>query len=398
MIAPIIKAIVKKVFKRALLFVGKKLLKGAIVAFLARYTVKLVAPTFKKLSFNFKSALADKADDFSNKLKMMAVTVAGFFDFGGGGSNTSSGGGSVDSDTLSGEERSAERELEGETASESDNTALVIAVSSAVLTSSLAYARKETKDMEFNLPNIFPLPEIRRTARSKEDTFGFRKRNTGRQVSVVNSENFKYKNTQMSSALYANPLNVRPSRTKSGEIRDDYWEGQTGHYWTGNGDFMSFSDPFYSFRAAATTIMTYQKRDNKHSVRDWIYTYCPQYDEYAGLQQTHSYVADVVGIINRTGLFGAPIDENTQLDITDRNTFIGVMKGMAWHESHLDVSVDYLSRVYDAMFLGMPIPLQTGEGYYAENSGGTYVVTRSVVTSSNSLQASNGKVKRTNTA
>lgn len=265
-------------------------------------------------------------------------------------------------------------DLEKETEDDSDDITPIVIVTTALVGGAITTATAATKikgdgfsmpDINFEFPKKgdrafdiskfdFNLPTTPLTGHPK----GFVQ---GERINVQNTEGFEYKRTQMASAQYGNPLNIRPAqyRDKTGQtvLRADKWEGLTGmHYIEGAGYFLAFSDPYYSFRAAARNIMTYQNREHLYTVHDWLYKYCPTNDEYAGKQATQAYVDDVVKRANATGLVN--ITEYSRVDITDKNVYIAVLKGMAWHESNLNVSVDYLSKCYDAQFLGAPKPLQ----------------------------------------
>ena len=186
---------------------------------------------------------------------------------------------------------------------------------------------------------------------------------------------FEYKNTQYAGAQYANPLNIRPRQDASGNIVErqrDIWEGETGHHFSRSGAFVAFSDPYYSFRAAAHLIgNAYQKRDGKNTIREWIYTYCPTKDRYAkgGVQASQAYVNFVVNEVNKYGKLRSKygvITENTPLNFWDKNVYMSILKAMAQNESGCIVSWDYLSAVYDADVYGKTPPLQK---YILNNSG-----------------------------
>ena len=363
-------ALIKRIFKRILTRLAKKSMGASIKAFLARFAVKITKPVLSKFP---TIALAEdsKIAKLANKVKGI---VAKLF------SNT---GNFV---TTPSEDKKSEKELDSEKEDDSDDIGFALIAGTTMLTATVASAKAVASRVEINLPDLeFPniesggigLPTIKFNAKNKA--------NTGKELKVQNSKAFKYKNVEMTSARYGNPLNIRTHKDKNDNINENYWEGQSGHYWSSAGDFTAFTDPFYSFRAAARTIMTYQSR-GKHNIHDWLYTYCPVFDKYAGKQQTQAYVDDVVNRVNQTRLIGN-ITEYTPLDITDKNTYIAVLKGMAWHESNLDVSEDYLARCYDAQFLGMPIPLQQNDGgYFMGSTGGTFVKELSIVTASGVTQ------------
>lgn len=186
---------------------------------------------------------------------------------------------------------------------------------------------------------------------------------------------FEYKNTEYAGAQYANPLNIRPRQDSSGNIAErqrDIWQGETGHHFSRSGAFVAFSDPYYSFRAAAHLIgNAYQKRDGKNTIREWIYTYCPTKDRYAkgGVQASQAYVDFVVSKVNEYGRLRnkyGTITENTPLNFWDKDVYMSVLKAMAYNESKCDVSWEYLSAVYDADVYGKTPPLQN----YILNNGG----------------------------
>lgn len=263
------------------------------------------------------------------------------------------------------ETQQANSELDSEKSDDGSGLEAILALGITALSGSISAVKASAEELSFSLPDlkfdpinipnrVFKDGSLKITAPKIE--LG---KTTGNKISVQSTEDFSYKNPQMTSAVYGNPLNLRTS--------GDKWEGSTGAYYSKSGDFVAFSDPYYSFRAAAKTIETYSKsgRNPKtgakyrdlHTIHDWIYTYCPPIDKYAGVQNTQAYVDDVVKIANQTGLVGH-ITEYTPLDITQKNVYIAVLKGMAWHESNLKVSTDYLSKCYDAQFYGAPKPLQ----------------------------------------
>lgn len=271
-------------------------------------------------------------------------------------------------------------DLEKETEDDSDDITPIVVVTAAAIGATVTGAVTAVK----TTGDGFSLPDIKLDIPKKDDSFDLTKFDfstpktpsighpkgfvQGERINVQNTAGqFEYKRTQMPSAQYGNPLNIRPVQYKDKSLHTDKWEGLTGmHYIEGKGYFLAFSDPYYSFRAAARNIMTYQKRNNLYTVHDWLYTYCPTNDEYAGKQATQAYVDDVVKRANATGLVN--ITEYSRVDITDKNVYIAVLKGMAWHESNLNVSTDYLSKCYDAQFFGAPKPLQNT--MVANNGGG----------------------------
>ena len=273
-------------------------------------------------------------------------------------------------------------DLEKETEDDSDDITPIIVVTTALVGGAIttAVAAVKTRGDGFSLPDIdFEIPKKDGNKTFDISKFDFTPSaplsghpkgfTQGERINVQNTAGqFEYKRTQMPSAQYGNPLNIRPVQYKDKSLRTDKWEGLTGmHYIEGAGYFLAFSDPYYSFRAAARNIMSYQNKYGLYSIHEWLYKYCPTTDEYAGSQATQSYVNDVVRRANATGLVN--INEYSRVDITDKNVYIAVLKGMAWHESNLNVSIDYLSKCYDAQFLGAPKPLQGT--MVARNGGGT---------------------------
>ena len=360
-------ALIRRIFKRIILRLAKKSMGVAIKAFLARYAIKITKPIFKKIP---ELVLADnsKIAQITSKIKGFALKLLGIVGLGGVLKSSAS------------EDKESSKELDKEKEDDSDNVAFALMMGTTMLTATINAAKAKATKVEYNLPDIeFPniesdgigIPTIKFNAKGKT--------NTGKELKVQNSQAFRYENPNMTSARYGNPLNIRTHKNSANNINDSYWEGSSGHYWSEAGDFVAYDDPFYSFRAAARTIMTYQTR-GKHTIHDWLYTYCPVFDKYAGKQQTQAYVDDVVNRVNQTGLIGN-VTEYTPLDITDKYTYIAVLKAMAWHESRLNVSEDYLARCYNAQFAGMPIPLQQSDGgYFTGTVGGTFVKELSIVT------------------
>ena len=196
---------------------------------------------------------------------------------------------------------------------------------------------------------------------------GFRQ---AEKITPTNIEGYiKFNLPQHSSVAYGNPMDIRPrmneTATEITERPQDIWRGETGHFYSGSGTFVAFSDPYYSFRAAGRLLMAYSKPDkwhNKHNIHDWLYTYCPTKDKFAkgGVQETQKYVDYVVNEVNNSNLpirkydangnyIGTGrIDQYTYLNICDRNTYITVIKAMAWYETHTQVSYEYMAMVYDA--------------------------------------------------
>ena len=217
----------------------------------------------------------------------------------------------------------------------------------------------EVQDSHWN--NIFTKRETPKGAPK-----GFRQ---GEEIQVQNTDGvFSYRNAQYAGARYGNPLNIRP-RMVNDEIVErqrDIWQGETGHHFSKSGAFVAFSDPYYSFRAAAHLLMAYSKPDgrNLHHIHGWIYTYCPTKDKYAkgGVQASQSYVDFVVKKVNEYGRLKSKygiIDEYTYLDMRDKDVYMSVLKAMAYNESNCDVSWDYLSAVYEADMHGAQPPLQS---------------------------------------
>ena len=283
--------------------------------------------------------------------------------------------------TTRNEDKENGNDLDKETEDDSDDITPIIVVTTAAVAGAIATATAavKTKGDGFSMPDIdFKIPKKDGNKTFDINKFDFKPSaplsghpkgfTQGERINVQNTAGqFEYKRTQMPSAQYGNPLNIRPVQYKDKSLHTDKWEGLTGmHYIEGAGYFLAFSDPYYSFRAAARNIMSYQNKYGLYSVHEWLYKYCPTTDEYAGSQATQSYVNDVVQRANATGL--VHINEYSRIDITDKNVYIAVLKGMAWHESNLNVSIDYLSKCYDAQFLGAPKPLQNT--IVAKNGGG----------------------------
>lgn len=215
---------------------------------------------------------------------------------------------------------------------------------------------------------------------------------------------FEYKNTQYAGAQYANPLNIRPRQDQYGNIAErqrDIWQGETGHHFSRSGAFVAFSDPYYSFRAAAHLIgNAYQKRDGKNTIREWIYTYCPTKDRYAkgGVQASQAYVDFVVNEVNKYGRLRSKyglINQNTPLNFWDKDVYMSVLKAMAQNESGCIVSWDYLSAVYDADVYGKTPPLQN---YILNNNGNVsnYYANKSTYKSNGGRQTADEMFYKTN--
>ena len=344
---------------------GKKELARKIGKFFTDTAISKIKNIGAKLKTSFKLDTLPKIsfDDIKPKFKIDASKLIS------SGQVTSGARDEEDDDESKDDEY--EKEFDNEQEDESEDISPVIVTSVAVLGSTIASVAV-AKGVGFTMPDIdFDIPKkggdfkfdfSLRDINIPTPTFGQPEGFVqGKKINVQNTAGeFEYKRTAMPSAVYGNPLNIRPVqyKDKSGKtrLRTDKWEGLTGmHYIKGAGYFLAFEDPYYSFRAAARNLMSYQK-DGLYSVHDWLYRYCPTKDEYAGAQATQSYVNDVVKRANATGLVS--INEYSKIDITNKNVYIAILKGMAWHESNLNVSIDYLSRCYDAQFFGAPKPLQ----------------------------------------
>ena len=390
-----------KILSKVALKIGKKEVAQKFAKFFSETAINKIRNIGMKLKQAFQ--FTDLSLLLPNELKPKNIKF-GFSKMLSGGSVT----------TTKSEDDENGDDLEKETEDDSDDITPIIVVTTAAVGGAIAAAAVATKVIGdgFNMPDIkldypktgnksFDISKFDFGADDIPSVGGHPKGFTqGKRINVQNTTGqFEYKRTQMASAQYGNPLNIRPSqyRDKTGQtvLRTDKWEGLTGmHYIKGAGYFLAFSDPYYSFRAAARNIMTYQKRSNLYTVHDWLYTYCPTNDLYAGKQATQAYVDDVVKRANATGLVN--ITEYSRVDITDKNVYIAVLKGMAWHESNLNVSIDYLSKCYEAQFHGAPKPLQDTMVVKNNVNGGSFIYGTETIKDNSRKQSTERAVKKKN--
>lgn len=158
-------------------------------------------------------------------------------------------------------------------------------------------------------------------------------------------------------ARYNNPMNIRVSRDSKGNYRSSYWQGQTGYYISSrSGGFASFSDPYYSIRAAAKSIENY-KTSSYHSknlnrygggkltLRSLIYIYAPPSEN-----ESENYV---LSVSSSTGIL-----PDEEISMKNRRQFIAIIKELAKRETNAHFSDEYLSMVFDAIWNDDTPPLQ----------------------------------------
>lgn len=172
----------------------------------------------------------------------------------------------------------------------------------------------------------------------------------------------KYKRRTVSGAAINNPMNIRPPKKSS-------YEGQVGKKevyrrdGTSVGYFAIFSDPYYSFKAAARQIIRYRDADAWESKRkelgatkgnltvfQMLNIYAPPKD----FNNPRSYANSVMRYSD------GKIKPNDYLKIdTDKEQFKYLLRAMARVENEAIVDLDYLDKVWESIYGSGAAPLQT---------------------------------------
>lgn len=204
---------------------------------------------------------------------------------------------------------------------------------------------------------------------------------------------FQYKDDEIDSAKYDNPLNVNNDITikQIGGVGvgmagyTNIESRKLGFYRNVTGDENAvFTDPYYSFVTVAQVIYNLQNTQySDKSLRGWIVatkgktfeTFLKRKGMYDSENKNYNYLIDryaqkIGNLMNQLGISQKLQSTKDKLDILDVNTYIAFLKVMAYIESGLDVSTRYLLACYNAQFYGMAKPLQIEGANWGEDTIG----------------------------